>query len=159
MATHRALSALLLLWTVCSGPQATQWLAEQDQTLTGKVFNDHVLFATDDVSGGSLLGCARICSKAKDCVSFTFNKNATSYDVCRGHTSTVTSFFSHVNSAVARLYHAKEMSGMDEHNCLLPKNDVHGATRGVTVSTSAFLAYHQCYSAGSSLAWGLNLRV
>ena len=32
------------------------------------------------------------------------------------------------------------------------------ATRGVTVSTSAFLACHQCYCAGSSLAWGLNLR-
>ena len=31
-------------------------------------------------------------------------------------------------------------------------------TRGVTVSTSAFLACHQCYCAGSSLAWGLNLR-
>ena len=33
-----------------------------------------------------------------------------------------------------------------------------GGTRGVTVSTSAFLACHQCYCAGSSLAWGLNLR-
>ena len=33
-----------------------------------------------------------------------------------------------------------------------------GATRGVTVSMSAFLACHQCYCAGSSLAWGLNLR-
>ena len=33
-----------------------------------------------------------------------------------------------------------------------------GATRGVTVSVSAFLACHQCYCAGSSLAWGLNLR-
>ena len=31
-------------------------------------------------------------------------------------------------------------------------------TRGVTVSTSAFLACHQYYCAGSSLAWGLNLR-
>ena len=30
-----------------------------------------------------------------------------------------------------------------------------GATRGVTVSMSAFLACHQCYCAGSSLAWGL----
>ena len=30
--------------------------------------------------------------------------------------------------------------------------------RGVTVSTSAFLACQQCYCAGSSLAWGLNLR-
>ena len=29
---------------------------------------------------------------------------------------------------------------------------------GVTVSTSAFLACHQCYCAGSSLAWDLNLR-
>ena len=34
-----------------------------------------------------------------------------------------------------------------------------GATRGVTVSMSAFLACHQCYCAGSSLAWGLNLWV
>ena len=33
-----------------------------------------------------------------------------------------------------------------------------GATRGVTVSMSAVLACHQCYCAGSSLAWGLNLR-
>ena len=33
----------------------------------------------------------------------------------------------------------------------------HGATRGVTVSMSVFLACHQCYCAGSSLAWGLNL--
>ena len=32
------------------------------------------------------------------------------------------------------------------------------ATRGVTVSMSAFLACHQSYCAGSSLAWGLNLR-
>ena len=32
-----------------------------------------------------------------------------------------------------------------------------GATCGVTVSMSAFLACHQCYCAGSSLAWGLNL--
>ena len=30
-----------------------------------------------------------------------------------------------------------------------------GATRGVTVSTSAFLACHQCYCAGSSLVSGL----
>ena len=33
-----------------------------------------------------------------------------------------------------------------------------GATRGVTVSMSTFLACHQCYCAGSSLALGLNLR-
>ena len=32
------------------------------------------------------------------------------------------------------------------------------ATRGVAVSTSAFLACHQCYCVGLSLAWGLNLR-
>ena len=37
-------------------------------------------------------------------------------------------------------------------------DEADGATRGVTVSMSAFLAYHQCYCAGSSLAWGLNLR-
>ena len=33
-----------------------------------------------------------------------------------------------------------------------------GATPGVTVSMSAFLACHQCYCASLSLAWGLNLR-
>ena len=33
-----------------------------------------------------------------------------------------------------------------------------GATRGVTISMSAFLACHQYYCAGSSLAPGLNLR-
>ena len=32
-----------------------------------------------------------------------------------------------------------------------------GATHSGTVSMSAFLACHQCYCAGSSLAWGLNL--
>ena len=32
------------------------------------------------------------------------------------------------------------------------------ATRGVAVSTFAFLTCHQCYCAGSSLAWGLNHR-
>ena len=37
-------------------------------------------------------------------------------------------------------------------------NDDIDATHGVTVSTSAFLACHQCYCAGSSLTWGLNLR-
>ena len=33
-----------------------------------------------------------------------------------------------------------------------------GATRGVAVSMSAFLACHQCYCAVSSLVWGLNLQ-
>ena len=33
-----------------------------------------------------------------------------------------------------------------------------GATHGVTVSTSASPACYQCYCAGSSFAWGLNLR-
>ena len=33
-----------------------------------------------------------------------------------------------------------------------------GATCGVMVSTSAFLASHHCESAGSSLSWGLNFR-
>ena len=32
-----------------------------------------------------------------------------------------------------------------------------GAMRGVMVSMSAFLACHQYYCTGSSLAWGLNL--
>ena len=36
--------------------------------------------------------------------------------------------------------------------------NLHGATRGVTVSMSAFLACHQCDCAGSSLAWGWTLR-
>ena len=42
----------------------------------------------------------------------------------------------------------------------LPKMAIwrYWATRGVTVSMSAFLACHQCCCAGSSLAWGLNLR-
>ena len=40
----------------------------------------------------------------------------------------------------------------------LPCVYCHGATRGVAVSMSAFLACHQCYCAGSCLAWGLNLR-
>ena len=35
---------------------------------------------------------------------------------------------------------------------------VNGAMCGVTVSMSAFLACHQCYCVGSSLAWGLNLQ-
>ena len=34
--------------------------------------------------------------------------------------------------------------------------DSYGETRGVMVSTSAFLACHQCWIAGSSLGWGLN---
>ena len=33
-----------------------------------------------------------------------------------------------------------------------------GATRGVTVNMSAFLACYQCYCVGLSLVWGLNLR-
>ena len=41
---------------------------------------------------------------------------------------------------------------------LLLSIEVIVATRGVTVSISAFLACHQCYCTGSSLAWGLNLR-
>ena len=37
------------------------------------------------------------------------------------------------------------------------KDQGKGATRGVTVSKSAFLACNQWYCAGSSLAWGLNV--
>ena len=33
-----------------------------------------------------------------------------------------------------------------------------GLRRGVMVGTCVFLACHQCYCAGLSLAWGLNLR-
>ena len=32
-------------------------------------------------------------------------------------------------------------------------------TRGVVVNSSAFLACHQCWSAGSSLGWGWNFRL
>ena len=35
--------------------------------------------------------------------------------------------------------------------------DILGATHGVMISTSAFLACHQCCCVCSSLAWGLNL--
>ena len=35
---------------------------------------------------------------------------------------------------------------------------IFGATRGVMVSMSTFLPCHQCYCAGLSLAWGLNLQ-
>ena len=48
-----------------------------------------------------------------------------------------------------------------EASCRLVRKDgeavvcsSNGMTRGVTAS----LACHQCYSAGSSLVWGLNLR-
>ena len=37
-------------------------------------------------------------------------------------------------------------------------DDAFGATRGVMVSTPAFLACYQCCSAGSSLGRGLNFR-
>ena len=40
----------------------------------------------------------------------------------------------------------------------LPVYNSLGATRGVMDSMSAFLACHQCYCAGSSPVWGLNLR-
>ena len=39
----------------------------------------------------------------------------------------------------------------------LLKRDRFGAMRTLTVSTSVFLACHQCYCAGLSFAWGLNL--
>ena len=48
--------------------------------------------------------------------------------------------------------------GLYSHPTEILGNGVMGTTRGVTVSMSAFLACHQCYCAGSSLAWGLNLR-
>ena len=44
-----------------------------------------------------------------------------------------------------------------ELNSTAGRRVVCGATRGVTVSMSAFLVCHQCYCAGSSLDWGLNL--
>ena len=48
-------------------------------------------------------------------------------------------------------------------SCFQTSNRVQGhflkdMTCGVTVSMSVFLACHQCYCAGSSLVWGLNLR-
>ena len=49
-----------------------------------------------------------------------------------------------INSSML-LHHCREMS------------ELKGATRGVMVSMSGFLAYHQCYCAGSSLVLGLNL--
>ena len=45
-------------------------------------------------------------------------------------------------------------SRLDVH----PLSQRDGATRGVMVSTYAFLAYHPCKSAGSSLGRGLNSR-
>ena len=54
--------------------------------------------------------------------------------------------------SVARLHH----DGDEEDDDSGDSDD--GATRGVRVSMSAFLACHQCYCVGSSLAWGLNLR-
>ena len=50
------------------------------------------------------------------------------------------------------------VSSMCDHTWLYTTCITVGVTRGVTVSMSAFLACHQCYCAGSSLAWGLNLR-
>ena len=48
--------------------------------------------------------------------------------------------------------HAVNVEGNDSDGTM------QGATRGVTVSMSVFLTCHQCYCAGSSLAWGFNLR-
>ena len=72
----------------------------------------------------------------------------------------VTSCLSMVNRADEPAYQFSE-GGMHRSIChLCATNGVSqsmtGATHGVTVSTSAFLACHQCYCAGSSLAWGLN---
>ena len=59
--------------------------------------------------------------------------------------------------------HGRTRHELDEEACLVwwPHLAcfvvVVGATRGVRVSMSAFLACHQCYCVGSSLAWGLNL--
>ena len=56
----------------------------------------------------------------------------------------------HITTFVLSCMHAHIC--MDLHVCALYR-----AMRGVRVSMSAFLACHQCYCAGSSLAWGLNL--
>ena len=49
--------------------------------------------------------------------------------------------------------------GSNPQRCIKPDDEPNnGATSGVTVSTSAFLACHQCCCAGFSLTWGLNLR-
>ena len=63
-------------------------------------------------------------------------------------------------SALGPLAHTGDQFGRESgHNTHSRKSWIrHGATRGVMVSISAFLACHQCYCAGSSLAWGLNLR-
>ena len=44
------------------------------------------------------------------------------------------------------------------HICFARLFFLRAMTHGVTVSMSAFLACHQCYCAGSSLTWDLNLR-
>ena len=54
--------------------------------------------------------------------------------------------------------HASDFSLFYTHFPHTTRLEITGATRGVTVSTSAFLACHQCYCAGLSLAWGLTLR-
>ena len=56
--------------------------------------------------------------------------------------------FNQINVATASRSAVEEEGGRGER----------GTTRGVTVSMFAFLACHQCYCAGLSLAWGLNLR-
>ena len=49
-------------------------------------------------------------------------------------------------------------SGPHNLNQLRRHGNLRTKTCGVMFSTSAFLAFHPCYCAGSSLAWGLNLR-
>ena len=68
---------------------------------------------------------------------------------------TVTSFSS--SSWFTGVFRNSCCGSWDENNGVEGRRTLNtGATRGVTVSMSAFLACHQC--AGSSLAWGLNLR-
>ena len=51
-----------------------------------------------------------------------------------------------------------ERMGVGEHPLILLLLQSVGATYGGMVNTSAFLAFHQCYCAGSSLTWGWNLQ-
>ena len=68
------------------------------------------------------------------------------------HTNTCTNMWTHTHRSSHIVY--TDLHTYPPNH--LPQQTL--ATRGVTVSMSAFLACHQCYCAGSSLAWGLNLQ-
>ena len=73
------------------------------------------------------------------------------------------SFTSHQHSSCGMMWYRTlrvkiHGSGLNPLACTTALSGTKGATRGVTVSMSAFLACHQCYCAGSSLTWGLNFQ-